>query len=313
MTSSALLVNILRLHTIPGIGSRSLRRILVWADGDADQLSTVFDLDTPSLTRQFGIKAETAVRLISSSADEGLVLSDALAYAHINPILEDDPLYPAGLRALDDAAPAIMYAQGNLSLLNTRGVAFSGARNASVNGIEYTTSLAKQAAERQLTVISGGAPGVDTAAHSAALTNAGTTSFVLPEGLLRYNLRAELRTLIEAVPDRAVILSEFPPRMTWSAQNAMIRNGTILALANMLIVIEAGSEGGTLDAGRRALKRGLPCWVLRYAEPPPSAAGNPVLLAEGAFPLAIEPSVMLPNLDQPPPTPPDSSTQLSLF
>ena len=289
-----------------------LRKILVWVDGDADKLRSLFEMDAETLTSLFKFKSDIASRLLKSTSEDSLELLDALQQANVTVLAELDADYPAGLRALAENAPPLIYIQGNPALLNMSGVGFSGSRHVSEQGMEYTRVLARQTVERQLTVISGAAPGVDTAAHSEALLNQGATCFVLPEGIMRFKPRAELRPLIKNMPDKVAILSEFPPRMSWGVQNAMIRNGTILALAKALLIIQAGNEGGTLDAGRRALKQGQPCWVLSYSKFPTSAEGNRLLLQEGAYPLPTEPSPTLPDLDQPPerPTPP---TQLPLL
>lgn len=312
MDSSLPLSYLVRLHSTPGIGASTFRKILAWVEGDADKLRSLFDMDAKTLTSLFNVKSDTASRLLKSTAEDSLDLQNALKQANVTILTESDADYPAGLHALSENAPPLIYIQGNPALLKTPSVAFSGSRHVSEQGMEYTRVLARQAVERQLTVTSGAAPGVDTAAHSEALLNQGATCFVLPEGILRFKPRAELRPLIENSPDKVAFLSEFPPRMSWGAQNAMIRNGTILALAKALLIIEAGNEGGTLDAGRRALKQGQPCWVLNYSKFPTSAEGNRLLLQEGAYPLPTEPSPILPDLDQPPerPAPP---TQLPLL
>lgn len=312
MSSSFSLSQLLRVHSTPGIGTATFRKILAWAEGDAEKLTSLFDMDAETLSKQFKLKVDTATRLINSKHEDSLDLLNALKQAHVSILTESDTDYPAGLRALAENAPPLVYIQGNAALLNTPGIAFSGSRNASERGIEYTRILARQAVERQLTIISGAAPGVDTAAHSEALLNYGATCFVLPEGILRFKPRTEIRPLIENAPDKAVCLSEFPPRMSWSPQNAMMRNGTILAQATAVLIIEAGSEGGTLDAGRRALKQGQQCWVLRYSQFPSSAEGNKLLLQEGAHPLPTEPLPILPALDQPP-KPPNTPIQLTLL
>jgi predicted Rossmann fold nucleotide-binding protein DprA/Smf involved in DNA uptake len=84
---------------------------------------------------------------------------------------------------------------------------------------------------------------------------------------------------------RYLAVSEFPPALAWKAHNAMTRNRTICGLSNALLVIESGTEGGTFEAGNTALKLGEPLFCVEYANPPPSAAGNPILLSMGAHPL----------------------------
>lgn len=78
------------------------------------------------------------------------------------------------------------------------------------------------------------------------------------------------------------IISEFDLDTPWSVGRAMQRNGTICALGEAMFVIEAGTSGGTLAAGRTALKLGIPLFAIQY---PDRSPGNQLLIAEGATPL----------------------------
>ena len=90
-------------------------------------------------------------------------------------------------------------------------------------------------------------------------------------------------------PKNSVVVSEFPPNLPWSVQNAMQRNRTICGLVNALIVIEAGTTGGTWEAGLSALRLGVPLFVLDYSDPAPSGMGNPALLRKGGQALPCRP------------------------
>jgi DNA processing protein len=138
-----------------------------------------------------------------------------------------------------------------------------------------------------LLVVSGNAAGVDETAHRAALDADGHTALVLPEGILRFRPRSSIGEMLAG--DNAVIVSEFSPKLPWSVQNAMQRNRTICGLVHALIVIEAGTSGGTWEAGQAALSLGVPLFVLDYADPAPSGKGNPLLLRKGGRPLPCRP------------------------
>lgn len=85
--------------------------------------------------------------------------------------------------------------------------------------------------------------------------------------------------------ERALVVSEFLPGVPWSAHNAMQRNRTICALSRAMVLIEAGSKGGSIEAGRTCLKLGIPLFASVYGGMPPEATGNRDLLAQGARPL----------------------------
>src|SRR5258706_15933023 len=82
----------------------------------------------------------------------------------------------------------------------------------------------------------------------------------------------------------------------------MMSDQTIIGLAQAVIIIEAGYCGGSLDAGRRALKSGIPVHVLSGAALPSSAVGNTLLIGEGANPLPVDPDLVLPAVGVPGPT-----------
>jgi DNA processing protein len=128
--------------------------------------------------------------------------------------------------------------------------------------------------------VSGGAKGVDIAAHKTALTHGGTTTVVLAEGILQYRMRHELRDIFD--PARTLVVSEFFPEDPWIAGRAMQRNRTICALSRALVLIEARTTGGTFAAGEAALAMGVPLFT-----PLPGAAPGPTgpqrTLAVGAY------------------------------
>lgn len=311
-------LSLIRLQSAHGLGARSLRRLLAWAQGESISLPDVFTLDAQTLALQAGLKPDVARAVLAAPLDDARATLARLETAQVEIVALGDEGYPARLASrLGENAPPVLYVQGERSLLGAPGVAFSGSRRASEGGIEAARDLAAQAAARGLTAVSGHAPGTDLAAHAGALGAGGSTTLVLPEGILKFRLSADLRPAYAASPDRFVIVSEFPPNAPWSTPNAMIRNHTILGLARALIVIEAGETGGALVAGQSALKLGLPCHVLDSPGLPAAAGGNRVLLDRGARPLRPDRSgaFRLPDLDAPDAeTPPDKADgQLRLF
>jgi DNA processing protein len=130
--------------------------------------------------------------------------------------------------------------------------------------------------------VSGYAKGVDTATHLAALEQGGKTIIVLAEGINGFRIKREFSKDFD--PKRVLVVSQFRPSQPWAAYAAMARNHVIFGLGNALVVIEAGEKGGTLAAGRDALKRGRPVFVLNFGDETP--AGNRILIDAGAQPVA---------------------------
>ena len=200
----------------------------------------------------------------------------------------DDAKYPASVRsALGRKAP-VLYAIGNTKLFDAPGIGFCGSRKASEKGLETAADCANQAATLGYAVVSGNAAGVDFVAHHAALQAGGTTILVLPEGIENFRIRKDLRPVWDW--SKVLVVSQFDPSAPWQAYRAMQRNEVIIALSRVMIVIEAGAKGGTLNAGLTPLSAGKPLFVAVYEDMDTNAVGNARLIDRGGHP-PIEKSI----------------------
>jgi DNA processing protein len=204
--------------------------------------------------------------------------------------------YPNRLKEiLGDRAPSLLFALGNLSLLENKGAGFCGSRRASEKGLQTAGDLAKQLVNNGMLVVSGYAAGVDRVTHETALANQGSTIVVLPEGIQQFRIRTELKSVWDW--RRVCVISEFTPNAIWSIQNAMQRNATICGLSAALILIEAKATGGSYAAGELCLKLGVPLFAPVYDGMPAEARGNQLLLGRGARPLLKSRSRNKANVD----------------
>lgn len=200
-------------------------------------------------------------------------------------IFYDHEKYPSQLLELIKDRPPILFCKGNIDLLNSPGVAIVGSRNASIKGLELAREIAQKLAKKGINVISGYAKGIDTQAHIGALESNGTTTIVLSMGILNFS-ESKISEFFNK--DKILIVSQFNPQVPWSAQNAMTRNELVCALSKAVIVIESGPEkeekngkihySGTYDAAKKAIKMGIPLFVIDPSlfEIPP--VGNITLL-----------------------------------
>ncbi len=131
-------------------------------------------------------------------------------------------------------------------------------------------------------------------AHCAALAAGGATTVVLAEGILRFRVKKEIRDLWD--DSRTLVVREFGPNLPWSVSHAMQRNKTICGLSRAMVLIEARTTGGSIEAGRDSLKMGLPLFAAVYDGSPESATGNEELLRNGAKRLMKSGSRDLPNI-----------------
>ena len=189
--------------------------------------------------------------------------------------------YPERLiTVLKNRAPSTLYIQGNVSLLRSTGIGFSGTRRPSQGGIDMVRDCARQVAKKfGLTVIFGNAPGVDFEAYYHALLAGGSTILVLPEGINHFRVRRGLKP--EWDWKRVLVISQFDPGAGWKVYQALARNRVIIGLSKAVIVIEAGEKGGTKHAGEEAIRCNKLLYVAEYEDMPADAKGNKELLAEG--------------------------------
>ncbi|OCB50837.1 hypothetical protein A5722_32370 [Mycobacterium vulneris] len=190
----------------------------------------------------------------------------------------DDGRYPSTLMHKGRPVVPTLFCQGSLGLLSATGAGMCGSRNATALGLKAARACGEEVSARGLTVISGYAKGVDTETHLAALDQGGTTVIVLAEGINRFRVKRDFSRSFDH--NRVLVVSQFHPAQTWASYGAMARNHVIFGLGRALVVVEAGEKGGTLAAGRDALKRGRPVFVLSFDEHTPP--GNRMLIDSGA-------------------------------
>jgi DNA protecting protein DprA len=271
------------LQQAPGVGAASLRLILNrLAPGDLEP-NNILIFDDLRLQKEFHLKPE-AIDFLRSQTPATAEAWQTLTDKGIRLLVRGFPGYPQRLNdVLRDSAPPILYVLGNQDLFNKASVGFCGSRKASPQGIGVTLECSRLLARESINVVSGYAQGVDLAAHQGALESGGTTMMVLAEGISHFRIKEKLMTgLDDDALSRTLIVSEFPPGLPWKAHNAMTRNRTICGLSDVLVIIESGLEGGTFEAGNTALSLNVPLFCVQYADPAPSAAGNPYFLQHGA-------------------------------
>jgi DNA processing protein len=171
-----------------------------------------------------------------------------------------DPEWPGQLADLEDDQPYALWLRGNADLRFSclRSVAIVGSRAATAYGSYVASEFAASVAARGVAVVSGGAFGVDAAAHRGALAADGVTIAVLACGVdVPYpTAHAEL---FDAIAAQGVLVSEWPPGRHVSRLRFLIRNRMIAALATGTLVVEAGQRSGAVNTARyaRDLRRRL--------------------------------------------------------
>ena len=169
--------------------------------------------------------------------------------------------------------------------LESKGVSLCGSRAAGDDGLAMARAVGRLAAELELPLVSGYAKGVDLAGHVACVAAGGATIAVLAEGLDRFRPRRELLEAVEPwddIWDRLTVVSQFASNDRWAVGRAMARNATICELGQVLVAIDPGEKGGTLDAVKKALKRDMPV-VIAWSNPTMSRQHLDKLEQDGAM------------------------------
>ena len=191
-----------------------------------------------------------------------------------------DPDYPRRLKQrLRGDSPAVLFGCGNRALLNGGGLAVVGSRKVSGDDLTYSAGIGELAARAGVSIVSGGARGVDETAMLGALGAEGTAVGVLADSLLRACSSGKYRRAV--MDNNLVLVSPFNPEAGFNVGNAMARNKYIYCLADAALAVHSGKKGGTWSGAQEALKKGwVPLWVRKNDDP---EAGNGALIAAGAL------------------------------
>ena len=239
----------LRLSMTPGIGPILIGRLRE-RFGSAQ---AILAAPLTHLQQVQGISADKA-RAIHRGVDEAEIdveLTEAEARG-VTVLSLDDPRYPPLLKSIADPPP-VLYMRGSLEPTDVYSIAIVGTRNCSAYGRDQAGRLSAALAQRGLTIISGGARGIDTEAHRGTLRGGGRTIIVMGSGLA-HCYPPENESLFESVvsDNRGALISEFPMRLGPSKENFPRRNRIISGLSLGTLVIEAGDRSGALITARLA-------------------------------------------------------------
>ncbi len=165
----------------------------------------------------------------------------------------NDPRYPARLKDIFDPPP-LLFARGRVELMSELAVGIVGTRRPTAYGNAVAARLAKDLASAGLTIVSGMARGIDTAAHRAVLEGGGNTVAVFGCGVDEV-YPAENRKLAEPLSKDGLILSEFPMATPPYPQNFPIRNRIISGMSAGVLVIEGGQYSGSAITAKLAAEQ----------------------------------------------------------
>jgi DNA processing protein len=231
------------------------------------------------LTRQ-GLSEDTARAI--ARPDEALIDSGLqwLSQPGHHLLCWDDDAYPALLKRIS-SPPAALFIDGDPNCLWQPQIAVIGSRNPTSGGLEHARDFAGTLARRGMTITSGLASGIDTAAHSAAL-DAGQLTIAVNGTGLDVVYPSSSKTVAERIRSQGAMISEFPLGTPPRRQNFPSRNRIISGLSLAVLVVEAGLNSGTLITARKAAEQGRDVFALPGSLHNPMAKGCHRLIRDGA-------------------------------
>lgn len=245
-------------------------------------------LDDEELIEAVGGRGKAHLEREFEAVDVDALRGRACA-AGLDTVCACDRAYPEGLRVLA-APPAVLYAAGDLELLVDpmlsdarfgNAVAVVGARRATAYGLDVARSLGRGLAVAGMTVVSGMAVGIDSAAHAGALDAGMPTVAVLPGPADRPYPASRRALHRRIVAGGGAAVSEIPPGTSVWRWMFPARNRIIAALAAMTVVVEAGERSGSLVTARLAYDIWRPVGAVPGRVTTSQAAGSNALLASG--------------------------------
>ncbi|MDO4434010.1 MAG: DNA-processing protein DprA [Alysiella sp.] len=177
--------------------------------------------------------------------------------------------------------PPLLFLRGNTELLQRPAVAIVGSRHATPQAIRIAHDFGRALSENGITVVSGMAAGIDTAAHQGALSGSGSTITIWGTGINRVYPPSN-RDLAHRLAEQGLIVSEFPLDTRPLAGNFPRRNRLIAAQSHAVLVVEAALESGSLITARLAAEMGREVMAVPGSIDNPHSKGCHKLIKEGA-------------------------------
>ncbi len=267
----------LKLIRAENVGPVTFARLLKYFGSVEDILAASHS----QLSRLEGIGPKTAEKITASrgsfDAKAELELAESLGVwlVHL-----DDERYPPLLKRIYDPPP-VLYVKGSLLRQDNLAISIVGSRRCSLYGQEQASKFGHLLASAGVTIVSGMARGIDSAAHRGALSSRGRTIAVQGCGLANI-FPPENEKLFEMIAESGACISELPLRYEPLAENFPARNRVIAGLSLGVIVIEASSRSGALITARSALENDREVLAVPGKIDSPLSIGAHRLIKQGA-------------------------------
>lgn len=265
------------LNLVEGVGPVRVRQLLEFF-GEAPAILAASKQQLLQV-RGIGDEIASAIHDWEKSVDLAAELKRIADYG-CRVIIQADAEYPAMLREIYDP-PVVLYIKGSLTDRDKNGVAMVGSRLTTHYGIEIARKLAYQLAYTGVTVVSGGARGIDTAAHQGAMSGKGRTIAVLGTAI-NIVFPPENAELFERIAANGAVMTQFPFNRNGDRQSFAIRNRIVAGMTLGTVVVEANLTSGALITANFATEYGRQVFAVPGRIDSPRSKGCHDLIKKGA-------------------------------
>ncbi len=257
----------LRLIRTESIGPITWRELMAHFGSASDAIEGLPDLASRKLDVTPAEAAEAELEWLDTLGARAITLGE--------------PEYPDALAQIDDAPP-VLAVLGDPALLSRPGIGIVGARNASANGRRLAETIARDlASTADISIVSGLARGIDTAAHTGALDGGGVTVAAMAGGIdIVYP--PENTELYERIAQAGAAVTEMPPGTKPQARHFPRRNRIVSGLSLAVVIVEAAQRSGSLITARMAGEQGRDVLAVPGSPLDPRSDGANRLIRDGA-------------------------------
>jgi predicted Rossmann fold nucleotide-binding protein DprA/Smf involved in DNA uptake len=278
---------ILQLTAVPGFGTVRLNRLFDYLNQTETLLRYLVEYGQADLVAEAGFTPVQADAFVTARELAELQV-ETIDLDQIQLITKQSAFWPERFSA--STSPKLtpwVFVHGDIGTLRSESIGLGGSRSATDLAVLTARSATALFVEHRKTIVSGGAKGIDSVAHTTAVDHGGHTIIVLAQGLQTRSAPIEWGEAV--VAGSATAISEYPPGTPWSPFRAMQRNRTILTLSDAFFIPQAGTKGGTYEAGLASIKMNKPTFVARFiGDLGASYEGNEALIGKGASPVEID-------------------------
>lgn len=266
----------LALRMVPGLGTRKAAQLLeVFETPQAAFRASRSELEA------VGLPASVAQSIASGCAfEEAANQQEKLRETGAQLVPVSDSRYPPRLRSIYDPPP-VLFVRGNVDLLGTLMLGVVGTRRPTAYGTTVAARLTRDLAAAGLTIASGMARGIDTAAHKAVLEVGGNTIAVFGCGVDQL-YPSENRKLAEQIAERGLLISEFPMATPAYPQNFPVRNRIISGMGAGVVVVEGGEYSGSSITAKLAIEQNREVFAVPGNVTSKMSWGPNLLIKQGA-------------------------------